>query len=163
MAKTRRICHLLLRFLAFAATLAAVIVMATSHERASIFTVSFEAKYTYSPAFKYFVIANSVVTVYGFLVLFLPKESLLWRLVVALDLVVTMVLISSFSAALAIAQVGKNGNSYAAWLPICDSVPKFCNQVTIALIAGFVAVIAYIILMLHSIHTIIDPLLLRKN
>ncbi|GAU13817.1 hypothetical protein TSUD_261440, partial [Trifolium subterraneum] len=86
MAKTSRICHLLLRFLAFSATLAAVIVMVSSHERASFFNVSFEAKYTNSPALKYFVIANSVVTVYGFLVLFLPAESLLWRLVVAMDM-----------------------------------------------------------------------------
>ncbi|XP_027348539.1 CASP-like protein 1C2 [Abrus precatorius] len=163
MAKTRRICHLLLRFLAFAATLAAVIVMTTSHERSSFLTLSFEANYTNSPAFKYFVIANSVVTVYGFFVLFLPAKSLLWRLVVALDLVFTMLLISSFSAALAIAQVGKNGNSYAAWLPICDSVPKFCNEVTGALIAGFAGVIIYMILLMHSIHSVIDPLLLTKN
>lgn len=33
------------------------------------------------------MIANAVVSVYGFLVLFLPSESLLWRLVVALDMV----------------------------------------------------------------------------
>ncbi|KAK7312803.1 hypothetical protein VNO77_36949 [Canavalia gladiata] len=163
MGKTRRLCHLLLRFLAFGATLSSVIVMATSHEKAAFFAVSFEAKYTNSPAFKYFVIANSVVTVYGFLVFFLPVESLLWRLVVALDLVLTMLLISSFSAALAIAEVGKKGNSSAAWLPICGSVPKFCDHVTGALIAGFIAVIIYMILLLHSIHSVIDPLLLRKN
>ncbi|KAJ1397496.1 Casparian strip membrane protein [Sesbania bispinosa] len=163
MAKNRRVCHLLLRFLAFAATFTAVVVMVTSHEKASFFTISFEAKYTNSPAFKYFVIANSIVTVYGFLVLFLPAESLLWRLVVAMDLVFTMLLISSISAALAIAQVAKKGNNYAAWLPICDSVPKFCNEVGGALIAGFIAVIIYMILLLHSLHTVIDPLLLRKS
>ncbi|KAK7404988.1 hypothetical protein VNO78_06095 [Psophocarpus tetragonolobus] len=161
--RSRRVCHLLLRFVAFAATLAAVIMMATSHERATIFTVSFEAKYTNSPAFKYFVVAFSVITVYGFLVLFLPAKSLLWRLVVALDLVFTILLVSSFSATLAIAQVGKKGNNDAGWLPICDSVPKYCDQVTRALIAGFVAMIVYIILLLHSVHTIIDPLLLGKN
>ncbi|QCD87757.1 CASP-like protein 1C1 [Vigna unguiculata] len=163
MAKTRWLCHLLLRFLAFAATLSAVIMMATSHDRATIFTVSFEAKYTNSPAFKYFVIAYSVITVYGFFVLFLPAKSLLWQLVVALDLVFTMLLVSSLSAAIAIAQVGKKGNSYAGWLPICDSVPKYCDEATRALIAGFIAMIIYIILLLHSIHTIIDPLLLRKS
>ncbi|KAK7257440.1 hypothetical protein RIF29_31424 [Crotalaria pallida] len=162
MANTRRICLLLLRFLAFAATFSAVIVMATSHERISFLTISFETKYTNSPSFKYFVISNSVVTVYGFCVLLLPEESLLWRLVVALDLVFTMLLISSISAALAIAEVGKNGNTYAAWLPICGSVPKFCHQVTGALIAGFVAVITYMILLLHSLHTVLDPLLLKK-
>lgn len=33
------------------------------------------------------MIANSVVSVYSFIVLFVPSESSLWRLVVALDLV----------------------------------------------------------------------------
>ncbi|XP_061342490.1 CASP-like protein 1C3 [Gastrolobium bilobum] len=163
MAKIRRFCHILLRFLAFGATLSAVIVMVTSHERTSFLTLSFEAKYTDSPAFKYFVVANSVVTVYGFFVLLLPEESLLWRLVVAMDLVFTMLLISSISAALAIAQVAKKGNTAAVWLPICDSVPKFCNQMLGALVAGFGAVIIYMILLLHSIHTVLDPLLLRKT
>ncbi|WJX42833.1 hypothetical protein P8452_30017 [Trifolium repens] len=163
MAKTSRICHLLLRFLAFSATLSAVIVMVSSHERASFFTGSIEAKYTNSPALKYFVIANSIVTVYGFLVLFLPAESLLWRLVVAMDMVLTMLLISSLSAALAIAQVAKKGNNDAAWLPICGSVPKFCNHITGALIASFIGVIIYMILLLHSIHSVLDPLLLKKT
>jgi len=74
-----------------------------------------------------------------------------------------MLVVSSFSASLAIAQVGKKGNSDAGWLPICDSVPKYCDQATRALIAGFIAMIIYIILLLHSIHTVIDPLLLRKS
>ncbi|KAG5033258.1 CASP-like protein 1C1 [Glycine max] len=163
MGKTRTACHLLLRFLVFLATFAAVILMATSHETATIFTVTFEAKYTNSPAFKYFVTAYSVITVYGFLVLFLPAKSLLWKLVVALDLLFTMLVVSSFSASLAIAQVGKKGNSDAGWLPICGSVPKYCDQVTRALIAGFIAMIIYIILLLHSINTVIDPLLLRQS
>ncbi|CAK8575572.1 unnamed protein product [Lathyrus sativus] len=163
MAKASRICHLLLRFLAFSATLSAVIVMVSSHEKATFFTVSFEAKYTNSPSFKYFVIANSIVTVYGFFILFLPAESLLWQLVVATDMVLTMLLISSISAALAIAQVAKRGNSYAAWLPICSSVPKFCNHMTGSLIASFVGVVIYMILLLLSIHRVLDPLLLRKT
>ncbi|KAJ1389751.1 Casparian strip membrane protein [Sesbania bispinosa] len=59
MAKNRRVCHLLLRFLAFAATFTAVVVMVTSHEKASFFTISFEAKYTNSPAFKKLALAIS--------------------------------------------------------------------------------------------------------
>jgi len=77
--------------------------------------------------------------------------------------VLTMLLISSISAALAIAQVAKNGNNYAAWLPICGSVPKFCNHMTGALVASFIGVIIYLILLLHSIHSVLDPLLLRKT
>lgn len=75
----------------------------------------------------------------------------------------TMLLISSISATLAIAQVAKKGNNNAAWLPICGSVPKFCDQVTGALIAGFIGVILYMILLLYSIHSVLDPLLLRKT
>ncbi|GMN27973.1 hypothetical protein TIFTF001_001890 [Ficus carica] len=162
MVKTKWLALLLVRFLAFAATLSAAIVMATSHQNASVFAVSFEAKYSQTPAFKYFVIANAIVSVYGFLVLFLPSKSLLWRLVVAFDLVFTLLLSSSISAALAIAYVGKKGNSYAGWLPICGQVPKYCDQVKGALVAGFIGVIIYMVLLLHSIHTVLDPLLLKK-
>ncbi|EXC25512.1 hypothetical protein L484_009820 [Morus notabilis] len=163
MAKTQRLALLLVRLLAFAATLSAAVVMATSHEKASLFTISFEAKYSQTPAFKYFVIANAIVSVYGILVLFLPSESLLWRLVVAFDLVFTMLLNSSISAALAIAYVGKKGNTYAGWLPICGQVPRYCGQVKGALIAGFIALIIYMALLLHAIHTVLDPLLLKKT
>ncbi|KAL5581784.1 hypothetical protein UlMin_014226 [Ulmus minor] len=163
MAKTKRLLTLLVRLMAFAATLSATIVMATSHEKGSFLTLSFEAKYSQTPAFKYFLIANAIVSVYGFLVLFLPPESMLWRLAVALDLVFTMLLGSAISAALAIAYVGKKGNSYAGWLPICGQVPKYCDHVKGALISGFIGLIIYMVLLLHTIHTVLDPLLLRKT
>ncbi|XP_054813596.1 CASP-like protein 1C1 [Prosopis cineraria] len=163
MGKVKRICHLVLRFLAFGATLSSVIVMATSRERAGFFPFYLDAKYTNTPAFKYFVIAYSVVTVYGFFVMFLPPKSLLWRFVVALDLVFTMLLISSESAAVAIAYVGKKGNGYAGWLPICGQVQSYCDHVAGALVAGIAAVIIYLVLLFYSIHTVLDPLLLTKH
>ena len=43
----------LLRVLALTATFLAAIITATSHEKANIFTISFEAKYSDSPALKY--------------------------------------------------------------------------------------------------------------
>ncbi|XP_042501335.1 CASP-like protein 1C1 [Macadamia integrifolia] len=162
MAKAKRFCALLLRLIALAATLSAAIVMATSSQTTTVYGISFEAKYSFTPAFKFFVIANAIVSVYGFLVLFLPSESLLWRLVVALDVIITMLLTSSISAALAIAYVGKKGNSHAGWLPICGQVSKYCDRVTGALIAGFIAAIIYLLLLLHSIHTVLDPLLVSK-
>lgn len=61
-----------------------------------------------------------------------------------------MLLISSVSAALAIAHVGKKGNSHAGWLPICGQVPKFCDHTAGALIAGCVAVIIYLVLLLYT-------------
>lgn len=73
-----------------------------------------------------------------------------------------MLLSSSISAAFAVAQVGKNGNSYAGWLPICGQVPKYCDQVKGALIAGFIGLILYALLLLYAIHSVLDPLLLQK-
>ncbi|KAA0031575.1 CASP-like protein 1C1 [Cucumis melo var. makuwa] len=145
MGKTKRICLLLLRLLALGSTVSAAIVMATSHEEA-----------------RYFVIANSVASVYGFLVLFLPAESLLWRLVLCFDVIMTMLLTSSVAAALAVAQIGKNGNSYAGWLPICDQVANYCSQVTGALVMGLLGLLVYLLILLYSLHSLLDPLLLKK-
>ncbi|GAV70422.1 DUF588 domain-containing protein [Cephalotus follicularis] len=159
MAKTKRATTLVLRFMAFGATLAATIVMATSHQTVDVFATIFSAKYTVSPAFKYFVIANAIVSAYGLLVPFIPAESKLWRSVFALDMVFTMLLISSFSAALAIAYVGKKGNAQAGWFAICGQVPVFCDHVTGALIASVIGFIIYMSLLLHTIHTVLNPLL----
>lgn len=70
--------------------------------------------------------------------------------------IVTLLLDSSISACLAIGQVGKNGNEHAGWLPICNQVPKFCNRVTGALIAGFVASILYFLILLLSLHNVFN-------
>ncbi|GLT35170.1 hypothetical protein SLA2020_096450 [Shorea laevis] len=163
MANAKRMGSLLLRLIAFGATLTAVLVMVTARDTATFLTVSYEARYSDTPAFKYFVVVYTIVSIYGFLVIFLPWESLLWQLVVALDMVFTMLLTSGASAALAIAYVGKKGNPNAGWLPICGQVPKYCNQATVALVAGFIGLIVYTMLVLHSIHAVLNPLLLQKS
>ncbi|KAK9267316.1 hypothetical protein L1049_009739 [Liquidambar formosana] len=157
MTKAKRICTLLLRLLALAATIIAIIIMVTSRDSAKILNMKFNAKYSNTPAFKYFVIANAVVSIYSLMVLFLPSKNSLWHLVLVLDVVITMLLTSAISAALAIAYVGKKGNSHAGWLPICGQFPKFCNHVGGALIAGFVAALAYMVLLLYSLHTVVGP------
>ncbi|GFZ06220.1 glucan synthase-like 1 [Actinidia rufa] len=65
---------------------------------------------------------------------------------------------STISAALAIGYVGKKGNTHAGWLPICGQVPKFCDRVTGALISGFIAAIIYFLLLLYSLHNVINLL-----
>ncbi|KAL0865651.1 hypothetical protein Bca101_044769 [Brassica carinata] len=159
---TQRLGGLVLRFAAFCAALGAVIAMVTSRERSSFFVLSLVAKYSDLAAFKYFVIANAIVSVYSFLVLFLPKEIFLVNAKLTAKMV-TMLLTSSLSAAVAVAQVGKRGNANAGWLPICGQVPRFCDQITGALIAGLVALILYVFLLIFSIHSVVDPFLLRKS
>ncbi|XWS12651.1 hypothetical protein CRYUN_Cryun37aG0108400 [Craigia yunnanensis] len=158
MAKTKRIITILLRLLALGATLSATVVMVTSHDSADVLNLKFSAKYSNSPTFKYYVIAEAIATGYSLIVLFLSSKSLVWRLIVILDVVIAMLLTSSISAVLAIAQIGKKGNSHAGWLPICGQVPKFCDHVTGALIAGFVAAIVYLVLNLYSLYAVLSPL-----
>uniref|UniRef100_A0A2N9I0E9 CASP-like protein n=1 Tax=Fagus sylvatica TaxID=28930 RepID=A0A2N9I0E9_FAGSY len=162
MNKTMRIFTLLLRLLALGATLAATILMVTSHDSAEVLNLTFEAKYSNESAFKYYVIAEAIASGYSLIVLFVSSKSLLWRLILILDVVITMLLTSSVSASLAIARVGKKGNSHAGWLPICGQVHKFCNQVTGALVAGLVATIIYLVLLLYSLHSVYSPLFTTK-
>ncbi|KDO38965.1 hypothetical protein CISIN_1g041640mg, partial [Citrus sinensis] len=110
MVTIERICTFSLRVIAILTTFSATIVMITSHERVRLNEVSYEAKYSDMPTFKFFVIANAIVCIYGLLVLCLPSKSLLWGLIVALDMVLDVT--SSISAALAIGQVEKNGNCF---------------------------------------------------
>ncbi|XP_052201991.1 CASP-like protein 1C1 [Diospyros lotus] len=158
MALTKRIPTFLLRLTAMAATISATIVMATSHDSSTVLNLKFDAKYTNSPTFKFFVISNAIASGYTLITLFLPSKSSFWRLVLVLDLVILCLLVSSISAALAIGYVGKKGNSHAGWLPICNQVPKFCDHVTGALFSGFAAAIIYFLLLLYSLHNVINLL-----
>ncbi|KAH9748693.1 CASP-like protein 1C1 [Citrus sinensis] len=157
MTMTKRIITNLLRLIALGATVAAIVVMVTSHQSAEVFNLTFTAKFSNEPVFKYFVVAEAIACGYTLVVLILSSRSLLWRLIVILDAVMTAVLTSSISAALAIARVGKKGNSHAGWLPICGQVPKFCDHVTGALVCGFVAAIVYALLLVFSLYSALGP------
>ncbi|KAK1405347.1 hypothetical protein POM88_004952 [Heracleum sosnowskyi] len=144
---------LLPRLLALIATFLAAVVTATSHQKASILTISFEAKYSDSPALKYFVIANIIASIYALLLLFLPLDNSFWRFILVPDVVVMMLLSTSVSAALAIAHVGKKGNYHAGWLPICGQFHKYCDQVTAGLAAGFTGILIYLLLVSYSFYS----------
>ncbi|RWR97513.1 CASP-like protein 1C1 [Cinnamomum micranthum f. kanehirae] len=162
MEKGKKACTLLLgalRLMSMAATLSATIVTITSRERVIVFNFPVDAKYHYTPSLKFFAIANGIGSVYSLAVLFIPATKLR-RLVVAFDVVITMLLTASASAALAVGHVARKGDSHAGWIPICGQVPKFCDHVLAALILGFCGVFIYMFLLLHAIHTFIKPILL---
>ncbi|XP_004295628.1 PREDICTED: CASP-like protein 1C2 [Fragaria vesca subsp. vesca] len=159
----RRIFTFLLRLLTFAATLVATIVMVTSHDSTNVLNLTFKAKFSNAPAFKYFVVVEAIACAYSLVIMFLSSKGSLWRLVIILDVVVAVLLASSVSSALAIASVGKKGNMHAGWLPICGQVPKFCNHVTAALVAGFVAAILYFLLVIYTLYTVLHPLFVVKS
>lgn len=76
--------------------------------------------------------------------------------------VAALLLTSSMSAALAIGQVAKKGNTHAGWLPICGQVSKFCNHVNGALVAGILAAIFYYVLNLFTLYNALNPLFVVK-
>ncbi|XP_050213835.1 CASP-like protein 1C2 [Mercurialis annua] len=158
-----KILCILLRLVALAATVVAIVVMVRSHDSATVLNLTFTAKYNNTPAFKYFAIIEGIASVYTAIVILLCSKGILDRLVIILDMVITVLLTSSISAALAIAEVGKKGNSHAGWLPVCGQVPEFCDQATIALVAGFVAAILYFLLLLCSLHKFLTPIFAVKE
>ncbi|GMP67197.1 hypothetical protein CsSME_00027269 [Camellia sinensis var. sinensis] len=163
MAKTKGICALLLRALALAATVVAAIVMVTSHEKSTLFTVTFEAKYSHTPAFKYFVIANGVTGCYTFLVFLLPSGSLLWKLVAALD-IITIIIATGGTAGATIAYLMKNGNpNVIGWQPYCNLVPTYCNHIMGALAACCIGALLQFLLTMHTFHVVINPLLVKQE
>ncbi|CAA0825110.1 CASP-like protein 1C1 [Striga hermonthica] len=102
-----------LRLIALGATVSAALIMVTSRDTAQVLNVKFEANYTNSPTFKYFVLINAIASVYTFILLFFPLKTSYRHLILALDLIMTLLLDSSISSCIAIGQVGKKGNSHA--------------------------------------------------
>ncbi|RDY13410.1 CASP-like protein 1C3, partial [Mucuna pruriens] len=150
MTKTKRVLTLFLRFLAIGATIAAVIVMVTSHDSTEVLNLTFTAKYSNDQAFK----SHSMwIQPYSPLHMFAK-----FTLAFGSDPRCAMLLSSSVSAALAIGHVGKKGNIHAGWLPICGQVPKFCDHVSGALVAGLAAAIIYFILIFSSLYSAQNPL-----
>ncbi|CAM8915296.1 unnamed protein product [Rhodiola kirilowii] len=150
----------ILRVIALGATVAAVVVMVTSHESATVLNMKFTAKYSNTEAFMYFVVANAVGAGYSLIVLFLSLcKNPYWRIILVLDLVMAVLLASSMSAALTIAQVGKKGNSHAGWLPICGQVPRFCDHVGGAIISGIIGSSFYLLIVLHSVYNVLGSAL----
>ncbi|KAK9056301.1 hypothetical protein SSX86_027391 [Deinandra increscens subsp. villosa] len=155
MNKTQWIPVICLRVIAMVSTFVATLLMVTSHDSAKVLGMTFQAKYNNSPTLKYFVVVCIITSVYSLGALFIPPKKL-GRHVLVLDLIIMSFLISSFSAAVGIGQLGKEGNSHAGWIPICGQVPKFCHHVTASLIAGFVAVIIYFLLVIYNLNNVLN-------
>ncbi|KAF8666964.1 hypothetical protein HU200_053131 [Digitaria exilis] len=158
MAKLSRLITAVLRLAVAGAAAAAAIIMVTSHETTSFFGIEMEAKYSYTPSFIFFVVAFAVGFAYSLLVILVRPGSTASRLVLLSDVVVGMLLAGAVAATGAIADVGKNGNEHAGWLPICPQVRAYCVHVEGALIAGFVSLLIHFLSIMYSLHAVAEPL-----
>ncbi|GMI84781.1 Casparian strip membrane domain protein 4 [Hibiscus trionum] len=153
------IADFLLRLGAIAAALAAAATMGTSDETLPFFTqfFQFEASYDDLPTFTFFVIAMALIG--GYLVLSLPFSivtivrpyAVAPRLLLFIcDIVALTLTTAAGAAAAAIVYLAHNGNPNTNWLAICNQFGDFCQNVSGAVVASFVTVVVFVVLILLS-------------
>ncbi|KVI06139.1 CASP-like protein 1F1 [Cynara cardunculus var. scolymus] len=146
-----------LRIVAAATSIAAACLMFNSRQSKLLFGTNLDARYTYSPGFKFFALMNVVACAFSVLSL-LPvfslgrkfSNSVNYFFLFLHDLILTTLLVAGCGAATAVAQVGKYGNTHAGWMPICDNFGKFCHKVSASLILGYLAMLCYLLLTVIS-------------
>ncbi|KAL6177677.1 hypothetical protein ACLB2K_049202 [Fragaria x ananassa] len=145
-----------LRTFAMATTLAATWIIITSKQSTEIVGITFDARYSYSSAFKFLAFANAVVSacclVSSLLVFLLhlqgsnPNHYFLFLH----DLFIMCLVLAGCAAATAIGFVGRYGNSHTGWSPICDHFDKFCHRVSISVILSYLSLIILLMLTVGS-------------
>ncbi|KAJ8899605.1 hypothetical protein K2173_018579 [Erythroxylum novogranatense] len=149
----------ILRIGAVTAASAAAAAMGTSDETLPFFTqfFQFQASYDDLPTFQFFVIAMGIVA--GYLVLSLPFSIVsIVRphavgprlLLLILDTVALTLTTAAGAAAAAIVYLAHNGNSNTNWLAICQQFGDFCQKVSGAVVASFVTVVLFVLLVVMS-------------
>ncbi|XP_019462726.1 PREDICTED: CASP-like protein 1D2 [Lupinus angustifolius] len=158
----------ILRFLLFAASLVAVVVMVTSNETELVLykgrPVPQPAKFRYSPAFVYFVAAFSVSGLYSIITTLaslsvIKKPELKTKLLlhfIFLDVLILGIIASATGTAGGVAYVGLKGNKHVGWLKICNVYDKFCKHtggsIAVALF-GTIVTVFLIWLSAYNIHS----------
>lgn len=149
---------IVLRYLAFGATLSAFVVMITNKQTVNFFGApgnKLSSKYYYSDAFLWFLIANGIGLGYTLLTAILstfihsPK---LARSLLMLDLIVTYIILSGAAAATAVAYIGKHGIKEAFWPEICNTFERYCHHVLGALVASFLGWLSLTLVTIFSAH-----------
>ncbi|KAG8379484.1 hypothetical protein BUALT_Bualt07G0093300 [Buddleja alternifolia] len=151
------IAQIILRILAIAVILAATWLMLTNKQVASVFGVEMDARYSYSPAFKYFAYANLGACVSSVLGLFLAiilgvkaSNPTYFFFIFIHDLIIALLLVSACAAATAIGHVGKYGDKHTGWLAICSFFPKFCNRSTLSVLMSYIGTLSYFFITILS-------------
>ncbi|KAG6436095.1 hypothetical protein SASPL_100977 [Salvia splendens] len=132
----------ILRVCGLVAALAATATMGTTDQTLPFFTqfFQFQASYDDLPTFTFFVVANAIAS--GYLLLSMPFS------IVAI--VVMGLTTAAAAAAAAIVYLAHNGNSNTNWFAICQQFNDFCQRVSGAVVASFIAAVLFICLVVLS-------------
>ncbi|GLT94743.1 hypothetical protein SLE2022_124700 [Rubroshorea leprosula] len=149
----------ILRLVGIICALSAAAIMGTSDETLPFFTrfFQFQASQDDLPTFQFFVIAMAASC--GYLVLSLPLSIvtivrpllvILRLLLLIMDTVALTFTTAAAAAAAAIIYLAHTGNPNTKWQVICHQFGDYCQKVSGAVVASFVIVVAYMLLILLS-------------
>ncbi|PSS15901.1 Casparian strip membrane protein like [Actinidia chinensis var. chinensis] len=149
----------ILRLCALTAALAATATMGTTDQTLPFFTqfFQFQASYDDIPTFQFFVIAMAIAS--GYLVLSMPFSVVSIvrphavgpkMLLITFDTVMVALTTAAAGSATAIVYLAHSGNSSANWLAICQQFDDFCQKVSGAVVASFIVVVIFMILVVFS-------------
>ncbi|CAM0903791.1 unnamed protein product [Alopecurus aequalis] len=153
----------LLRIAAFGPVLAAAIATGTSDETLSVFTefYQFRARFDDFPTFLFLLVASAVAA--GYLVLSLPfsafivlrpQTTILRFLLLVCDTIMLALLTAAAASATAIVSLAHNGNERANWVPICMQFHGFCQRTSGAVVASFISVFIFVLLVVLAAFSI---------
>ncbi|CAJ2674267.1 unnamed protein product [Trifolium pratense] len=161
MSSNGAVCPRALRGLASCFTISAGTLMITAHQTKYINGSFLTVEFNDLAAYWCFIFANFVVSAYSLLLICLPSKSQLWRFAVALDFILTVILIASCSSALTIGMMESEGNPHAFWLPICHIFPFYCFRVFLAIGLSFFGSFIFMIVQLICIQEAFNIILLE--
>ncbi|CAH9109070.1 unnamed protein product [Cuscuta europaea] len=154
----------LLRLLLFVSLAVAVVVMVSSKQTYVVvpFQATLAAKFSYSPAFIYFVAALSVAgccniisTVLSFYNLIVkPSCPMLMSHFVILDVLLLGIVASATGTAGGVAYLGLNGNSHVGWMKVCNIFDVYCTHIGTSVAVSLFASVILVILIILSIHSL---------
>ncbi|PON77208.1 Casparian strip membrane protein [Parasponia andersonii] len=149
--------QIFLRVLALAVTLAASWIVLTSKQTILILGMAFDARYSYSPAMKFFAMANGIACAFSaislFFVSFLRRHFFNpnhYFFLFLHDLLVLLLVLAGCAAATTIGYVGQYGNNHSGWSPICDHFQKYCKRVTASVAFSYLSVMFFLMLTIIS-------------
>ncbi|KAF6161579.1 hypothetical protein GIB67_009458 [Kingdonia uniflora] len=144
----------ILRILCFASTLIAIWVMATSKQTKVIYGFAITAKYSYSSALKYFIVAKAIASVLSVVSLVIVLLSIThpekYFVLFLMDFISTLLTATGFTAASTIGFLGMNGDDHIGWMPICNHFDVFCKRSQNSVIFSGLATILFLILTVWS-------------
>ncbi|XP_011002112.1 PREDICTED: CASP-like protein 1F1 [Populus euphratica] len=149
--------QIFLRIVAIVASVASSWLMITSKQVIDIGGIVLDARYSYSPEFKFLAFTNIVVGCFSllsllFLVLVVRQGSHPnhYFFLFLHDLGMMSLVVGGCAAATTVGFLGKHGNSHTGWMQICDNFGKFCNRATTSVTISYLNLICLLILTITS-------------